>query len=62
MIKASCNDSQDKITASGKFKTPDGQEIEIRDVWASNFDAEMEIIRELIQDYPFVAMVTIFLE
>lgn len=43
--------------ASGFFKTPDGRTIEIRDVWASNLDEEMEKIRDLIEKYPFVSMV-----
>lgn len=47
----------EKITASGIFKTPDGKTVEIRDVWASNLDKEMEIIRDLLEKYNYVAMV-----
>jgi hypothetical protein len=29
----------------------------IRDVWAQNLEAEMRIIRELVDDYPMIALV-----
>ncbi|KAG6853569.1 hypothetical protein C0991_003165 [Blastosporella zonata] len=32
----------------------------IRDVWAPNLDAEMRIIREIIENYPYIAMDTEF--
>lgn len=54
------NGKPTKTEASGFFKTTDGKIIEIRDVWASNLDEEMEIIRELIEKYPYVAMVIHF--
>ncbi len=50
------------VCASGKFKTVDGKTIEIRDVWASNLESEMEIIRELLEKYRFVAMVRFFIQ
>lgn len=34
-----------------------GKIIEIRDVWSSNLDHEMAYIREIVRDYPYVAMV-----
>ena len=30
---------------------------ELREVWASNLEREMAIIREMVEAYPFVAMV-----
>lgn len=45
--------------ASGFFPTPDGKQIEIRDVWESNLDEEMANIREILEEYPYVAMVSV---
>jgi len=50
------------IKASGIFKSTDGKSIEIREVWASNLEEEMEIIQEILEKYPYVAMVCILLK
>jgi hypothetical protein len=44
-------------TPTHHFLATNGQTVEIRDVWAANLDEEMEKIREIIEKYPFVAMV-----
>ena len=46
------------VTGSGIFQSVDGREVEIRDVWASNLEEEMEKIREVIEKFPYVAMVS----
>lgn len=42
------------------FYSEDGKKFEIREVWASNLDAEMKNIREVLENYPYVAMDTEF--
>jgi len=37
-----------------------GRRVEIRDVWAGNLEEEMANIREIVEEYPFVAMDTEF--
>ena len=44
----------------GHFSDSDGGVVEIRDVWADNLEEEMENIRSIIDEYPFVAMVRAF--
>lgn len=34
-----------------------GRRVEIRDVWASNLDEEMANIRDIVEEYPYIAMV-----
>ena len=41
----------------GHFTGASGAHVEIRDVWASNLEEEMEKIREIVEKYPYVAMV-----
>jgi CCR4-NOT transcription complex subunit 7/8 len=53
-------DHSNKVSASGIFKTIDGKTIEIRDVWASNLDEEMEKIRDSLEKYHYIAMDTEF--
>ncbi|KAL9180167.1 hypothetical protein ACHAXT_008137 [Thalassiosira profunda] len=45
---------------SYKFQTPDGETLEIRNVWEENVEEEMAKIRELIETHPYVAMDTEF--
>jgi len=45
---------------TGVYPGPDGKMVEIKDVWASTLDAEMAVIRELVESYPYVAMDTEF--
>lgn len=43
---------------SEKHRTPDGRFVEIRNVWAHNLEREMVVIREMVERYPYVAMVS----
>lgn len=47
--------SDDK--ALGMFTANDGRSVEIRDVWDYNLEEEMDNIRQIIEDYPYIAMV-----
>ena len=47
--------SDDK--AVGMFTATDGRSVEIRDVWDYNLEEEMDNIRQIIEEYPYIAMV-----
>jgi hypothetical protein len=40
------------------FTGPNGQMIEIREVWADNLEEEMENIRNVVENYPYISMVS----
>mmetsp|Transcript_13346 Transcript_13346/g.40370 ORF Transcript_13346/g.40370 Transcript_13346/m.40370 type:complete len:286 (+) Transcript_13346:150-1007(+) len=42
------------------FFTPDGQKLRVREVWNDNLETEMAIIRDIVDDYPCLAMDTEF--
>lgn len=48
------------VDSSTIFYSEDGKRFEIREVWASNLDEEMKNIREVVENYPYVAMDTEF--
>jgi hypothetical protein len=48
------------VKSSGLFETTDGKTIEIREVWASNLDQELELIQTILEKYPYVSMVCLF--
>lgn len=56
-VGATTNDGR---SGGGVYPGPDGRPVEIRDVWASTLDAEMAVIREVVEKYPYVAMDTEF--
>eukprot|EP00955_Chlamydomonas_euryale_P055820 356225-Chlamydomonas_euryale.AAC.18 len=41
-------------------KTPSGDTLRVREVWANNLDSELEILRNAVESYPFCAMDTEF--
>ena len=41
-------------------KTQGGETLRVREVWRDNLDDEMDIIRGIVDEYPFVAMDTEF--
>lgn len=54
------NNSSTHPTTESKFISSNGKTVEIREVWEDNLDEEMEKIRDLIGQYPYVAMDTEF--
>lgn len=41
-------------------KTVNGETLRVREVWADNLAEEISIIRDIVEDYPYVAMDTEF--
>jgi hypothetical protein len=41
-------------------KTVNGETLRVREVWADNLAEEIGIIRDIVEDYPYVAMDTEF--
>lgn len=41
-------------------RTPTGDILRVREVWEDNLDEEMAIIRNMVDQYPFLAMDTEF--
>eukprot|EP00898_Chlorokybus_atmophyticus_P008990 jgi/Chlat1/9092/Chrsp97S08412 len=48
------------MTAVSVIQRPNGETLRIREVWAENLDEEMQLIREIVNDYPYIAMDTEF--
>jgi len=42
----------------GVWKTKSGEDLRVREVWQDNLEEEMGIIRNIVDDYPFLAMDT----
>ena len=41
-------------------KTSTGEDLRVREVWQDNLDSELEIIRGIVDEYPYIAMDTEF--
>ncbi len=50
--------SHEIIKVSGVYQAPNGQMIEIREVYADNLDEEMAHIRKIVENYNYIAMVS----
>ena len=54
------NQSNGSANGGHGLSSLDNESCGIRDVWASNMEEEFKIVREIVEDYPFVAMDTEF--
>lgn len=41
-------------------RTPSGETLRVREVWQENLEEEFDLIRDIVDEYPFVAMDTEF--
>ena len=57
----SASNKSDPNSGQGYFVGLNGQHVEIRDVWAHNLEEEMEKVREIVEKYPYVAMVSVII-
>lgn len=56
----SVTDQRNTKDSRSIFSGPNGKLVEIRDVWRSNLDSEMALVRKCVEDYPYIAMDTEF--
>jgi CCR4-NOT transcription complex subunit 7/8 len=48
------------VAEGSTWKTPSGEILRLREVWQDNLEEELELIRDIVDDYPYLAMDTEF--